>query len=153
MRSLERAQFDAVYCSHNLEHYHRHDAIKVLDGFRHVLKDDGFVEIRVPDLQAVIERVVASGMDLADTLYESRSGPIAVLDVIYGLGREIEKSGQDFYAHKSGFTPKLLQATLERAGFVAVLVFVAPQIYEVRALAFKSAPAPSQLEMLRARFQ
>jgi SAM-dependent methyltransferase len=138
LMSLPASQFDAVYCSHNLEHYYRHDAMKVLDGFRHVLKSDGFAEIRVPDLQAVIARVTASGMDLGDVLYQSLAGPITVLDVIYGLGREIESSGQDFYAHKSGFTPKLLRETLERAGFVAVYVFVAPEIFETRAIALKA---------------
>ena len=42
--------FDAVYCSHNLEHYYRHDVDKVLQGFLHVLKAEGFAEIRVPDI-------------------------------------------------------------------------------------------------------
>ena len=35
---LEPALFDAVYCSHNLEHYYAHDVPKVLAGFAHVLK-------------------------------------------------------------------------------------------------------------------
>jgi len=39
---LEAKQFDAIYCSHNLEHYYRHDVMKVLKGFHHVLKDQGF---------------------------------------------------------------------------------------------------------------
>lgn len=46
---LPPAQFDAVYCSHNLEHYYRHDGVKVLAGFRHVLKEDGLAHIMVPD--------------------------------------------------------------------------------------------------------
>src|SRR5439155_12197788 len=40
--------YDAVYCSNNLEHYYRHDAERVLRGFLHVLKSDGYAEIRVP---------------------------------------------------------------------------------------------------------
>jgi SAM-dependent methyltransferase len=104
--------FDAIYCSHNLEHYYRHDGRKVLAGFRHVLKPDGFAEIRVPDLMSVMRRVVATGMDVDDVLYDSPAGPIAVRDVLYGLGRRIESSGVDFYAHKTGFSQASLGAFL-----------------------------------------
>lgn len=40
--TLPPKQFDAIYCSHNLEHYYRHDIPKVLDGVIHLLKDDVF---------------------------------------------------------------------------------------------------------------
>jgi len=39
---LGAEQFDAIYCSHNLEHYFRHHVPKVLAGFFHVLKPGGF---------------------------------------------------------------------------------------------------------------
>ncbi len=61
LSGLEPGQFDAVYCSHNLEHYYKHDVAKVLKGFLHVLKPNGFAEIRVPDLDSVMRRVVAAG--------------------------------------------------------------------------------------------
>ena len=148
LESLEASQFDAIYCSHNLEHYYRHDGVKVIRGFRHLLKSDGFVEIKVPDLQSVIQRVVESKMDLGDILYESPMGPIAVLDVIYGFAKEIEASGQDYYAHKTGFTAKLLGQTLERAGFAPVYVFTAPDVYETRSLAFMCEPTVLQRKLL-----
>ena len=148
LSKLPAAQFDAIYCSHNLEHYYRHDAMKVLHGFRHVLKREGFVEIRVPDLQSVIQRITAAGMDLDDILYESAQGPIAVLDVFYGLAREIEQSGQDFFAHKTGFTPTLLKSTLQAAGFGFVYVFEMPDIFEARALAFIAEPSTAQARLL-----
>ena len=148
LESLQARQFDAVYCSHNLEHYYRHDVAKVLRGFRHVLKTHGFVEIKVPDLQSVIHRAVESKMELEDVLYESPMGPIAILDVIYGLGKEIEESGQDYYAHKTGFSPNLLYRTLQRAGFAAIFTFVALDGYETRALAFISEPTASQRQLL-----
>lgn len=47
LKTLPAAQYDAVYCSHNLEHYYRHEVLPVLTGFLHVLKDDGFADIRV----------------------------------------------------------------------------------------------------------
>ena len=48
--TLEAGQFDAIYCSHNLEHFYRHDAEKVLRGFVHVLSEEGYAEILVPDV-------------------------------------------------------------------------------------------------------
>jgi hypothetical protein len=75
--------------------------------------------------------------------------PVTVLDVIYGLGKEIESSRQDFYAHKNGFTPKLRQSILERAGFADVRVCVMPPIHEARALAFKTASAAAPRESSR----
>jgi hypothetical protein len=56
--SLGADKYDAIYCSHNLEHYYKHD-----------LQPSGFAEIRVPDLKAVMERFVAANMDIEDVLY------------------------------------------------------------------------------------
>jgi len=148
LTTLEPAQFDAIYCSHNLEHYYRHDAMKVLSGFRHVLKPSGFAEIRVPDIQSVIRHVMNTGMDLGDDLYQSPAGPIAAIDVLYGLGREIEQSGRDYYAHKNGFTPKLLRSMLETAGFASVRIVEIPEIFELRAIAFQSDATQAQLRLL-----
>lgn len=136
--TLESAQFDAVYCSHNLEHYYRHEVQKVLTGFFHVLKDGGFVHIRVPDIQEVMRIAVERNLDIDDPLYESESGPIMVLDVLYGFHAEIEQSGQDFYAHKTGFTQKSLLKALARAGFSKM--YSAAGSLEINALAFKGAP-------------
>jgi SAM-dependent methyltransferase len=147
LSSLGAAQFDAVYCSHNLEHYYRHDAAKVLAGFLHVLRLDGFAFIMVPDLQAVIGSVVTNGMDLDDILFHSTAGPISVLDVVYGFGREIETSGNDYYAHRSGFTPTLLRRTLENAGFARVFVNCPDSSFEVQAIAFKTEPTAVQREL------
>ena len=136
MSQLDTDIFDAVYCSHNLEHYHHHDVQRVLRGFLHVLKAGGFAHIRVPDMEAVMRAVVTNGLDIEDTLYQSPAGPISVLDVIYGYGRQIEESGQDFYAHKTGFTAKSLEKALIKAGFVHV--YVATSDLEISAIAFKN---------------
>lgn len=145
---LSPAQFDAVYCSHNLEHYFRHDALKVLQGFLHVLKADGFAEIRVPDMRAVIQHMARTGMDLDDALYQSPAGPITAHDVWYGYGRQIEASGVDFYAHKCGFTAQSLTQILGRAGFAHTFVVESPQHFEIRALAFKQPPEAGQKALL-----
>ena len=145
---LNAAQFDAVYCSHNLEHYFQHDAAKVLAGFMHVLKADGFAEIRVPDMKAVIQHVASTGMDLDDMLYQSSAGPITAHDVIYGWGKQIESSGVDFYAHKCGFTAESLIRILSAAGFQRLFVMEVAKEFEVRALAFKQDPNEDQVAML-----
>lgn len=147
-RQLPAEQYDAVYCSHNLEHYYPHDGARVLRGFIHVLKPDGFAEIRVPDVSQVIKDMMARGLDLEDELYVSPAGPIRALDVIYGWQVEIVRSGQDFYAHKTGFTAKSLTKSLLQAGF-GVVVLVAPiATYELRAIAFKRMPTEATRKLL-----
>lgn len=138
--TLPAAEYDAVYCSHNLEHYYRHEVPAVLAGFAHVLKPDGFAHIRVPDVAEVMRIVVREGMDIDDDLYESANGPITVNDVIFGWGREIERTGNDFYAHKTGFTPKSLVLALTRSGFAHVVIKPGP--LEIVAYAFTQPPGP-----------
>ena len=139
LTKLEAGGYDAIYCAHNLEHYYAHDVPKVLKGFRHVLKLGGFAHIVVPDLQELFTSVVERKLDIDDVLYISGDGPIRVRDVIYGLGEEIERSGQDYYAHKNGFTHKSLHAALAAAGFDPI--FLRTGNLEVQALAFTGRPA------------
>src|SRR5262245_43868689 len=91
LATLDGAQFDAIYCSHNLEHYYRHDVRVVLTGFLHVLKDGGFAHIRVPDVHEVMRLTIERGLDIDDVLYQSPAGPIMVADVLYGYSVEIER--------------------------------------------------------------
>lgn len=149
-RELDRlpaASFDSVYCSHNLEHYYQHDVARVLAGFQHVLKDEGFVFVRVPDIVVLMRVVVEQGLDITDILYQSNAGPITVRDVIYGYGREIERSGNDFFAHKTGFTEKSLLEVLHAAGFPHV--FTRYGFLEVTAFAFKNAPTAHAVGLLK----
>jgi SAM-dependent methyltransferase len=149
LSQLESAQFDAVYCSHNLEHYHKHDGARVLRGFVHVLKPDGFAQIRVPDLRSVFQKFVAGNMDLEDDLYVSPAGPITVRDVIYGWGTKIEQSGEDFFAHKTGFTATTLRAELKSAGFSRVVTVEDDKRFEIAALAFKAEPTQFHRDLLK----
>jgi len=138
LTSLKANQFNAVYCSHNLEHYFRHDVPKVLTGFLHVLKDNGFAQIRVPDIAEVMRLTIERGLDVEDVLYQSPAGPIMVLDVLWGYSVEIERSGQEFYAHKTGFTQKSLLAALYKCGFSEV--YSKTGNLEIDAVAFKGLP-------------
>jgi SAM-dependent methyltransferase len=147
LADLPGSTYDSVYCSHNLEHYYRHDVAKVLAGFVHIVKDDGFVFIRVPDLGEVMRTVVERKLDIDDVLYQSGAGPIAVSDVIYGYGVEIQRSGNDFFAHKTGFTQKSLTAVLLAAGFR--FVFSGVGDFEVAAFAFLNEPTMEAKQLLK----
>ena len=135
---LDAGQFDAIYCAHNLEHYYKHEVPRVLAGFLHVLKAQGFAHIIVPDVAEVMRLALERSLDLEDALYTSPAGPISVHDVIYGYTPEIQASGNHFYAHKTGFSPKSLLKVVEAAGFAKV--FHTTGNYEVHVLAFKSLP-------------
>ncbi len=142
--------FDAIYCSHNLEHYHAHEVAQVLAGFLHMLKPDGFAEIRVPDLEAVARIWVERGMDIEDTLYTSPMGPVRLRDVFYGYGPQIERSGQDFYAHRTGFTQRSLAGALTAAGFHTI-VRRPGRAFELHVAAFRAAPGTRQRATLGLR--
>ncbi|MBF0358333.1 MAG: class I SAM-dependent methyltransferase [Magnetococcales bacterium] len=146
LSTLNGPKFDSVFCSHNLEHYYHHEVKKVLAGFLHVMADDGFAFIVVPDLEDLMATVAEKKLDLDDVLYESRVGPIMVRDLIFGYGKEIEASGQDFYAHKTGFTRKSLVKVLKEAGFHSIYSTNANM--EIVAYAFKNRPTDYALELL-----
>lgn len=146
--TLPPRQYDAVYCSHNLEHYYAHDVSKVLKGFKLILKKDGFVYLRVPDLLSVVTIMVEKRMDVDDILYHAPSGPIRIGDVLYGFQHQIKMSGNDFFAHKTGFTEKKLRNVLSQNGFPFVFAEAHAQFYEIVAVAFIQKPTPWQIELL-----
>jgi ubiquinone/menaquinone biosynthesis C-methylase UbiE len=145
MNTLPAATYDAVYCSHNLEHYYLHDAKKVLAGFKHVLKPEGHAYIQVPDLQQLMQQVVAAKLDMLDVLYQSPMGPIRVCDVLYGHQGKIEDSGEEYFAHKMGYMPASLRALLLAAGFAVVAMSVSD--LNVTAIAFLQQPTAQQMNM------
>lgn len=146
LMGLPANEYDAVYCAHNLEHYYSHDVPKVLKGFLHVLKEHGFAEICVPDIDALMKTVVQEAMDIDDFLYQSPMGPITVKDLIYGHTVEIERSANDFFAHKTGFTSRSLHKVLNKCGFP--YVFLGIVNFEIRAVAFEHRPTEDIRDLL-----
>jgi predicted SAM-dependent methyltransferase len=138
LTTLPAAWADAVYCSHNLEHYYPHDAAKVVDGFAHVVKDDGFVELRLPDLAAVMRFVVQNNLDPDSQLYVSGAGPVLVRDVIYGYNPIIKEQGSDFFAHKNGYSASSLRRLFSGRGFVVNAI--ATHGFDLYAYFFKQRP-------------
>ena len=148
LHELPAAAFDAVYCSHNLEHYYAHEVPRVLAGFAHVLKEEGFVELRVPDLEAVMAATVGRSLDVEDALYVSPAGKISVRDVLYGFGTEIAR-GNEHYAHKTGFTARSLARLLSAAGFGHVYPLAELGVFEMHVAAFRRPPDETVRSLLR----
>jgi len=143
---LPPRQYDAIYCSHNLEHYYKHDVLKVLKGFRMVLKKNGFALIKVPDMHEVMRRVISENLDIDDVLYHTSHAPIHVSDVIYGWQKQIANSGNDYFAHKTGFTRRSLERILKENGFP--YVFSVEENLEIASLAFMQQPDEMLLAQL-----
>jgi predicted SAM-dependent methyltransferase len=145
MGKLKASSFDAVYCSHNLEHFYRHDVPVVLSGFHHVLKQDGFAQIAVPDVMALMREVVEGKRDVMDTWYRAPSGPISFHDVLYGWNQAME-AGNIFYSHKCGFSEKSLGEALREAGFTSI--YTSSDGMSLHAYAFKRRPTEARRRTL-----
>ena len=114
MSAVETGSVDAIYSSHNIEHVFPHEVPIVLREFHRVLNDDGMVVLLCPDLQSVCEAVVDD--KLLQPLYESAEGPISPIDILYGHRPAIAR-GNEYMAHKGGFTYSVLNDAFIEAGF------------------------------------
>lgn len=141
--TLPKGKFDAVFCSHTLEHFYKHEHSEVLSGFHHVLRQDGFAHIIVPNVDMIIEHL-AGGKDIDDAWYHIQSGPITYHEALYGWNQALAR-GNTFYAHKSGFTKKALGNALGEAGFASAVIDtdLGGNLF---AYAFKKNPTPRKLK-------
>jgi SAM-dependent methyltransferase len=136
LENIKAESFDGVWASHVLEHVFEYKVPKVLEGIKHVLKEDGFLFIKVPDLKAVMREIVENDISLSDVLYTSYGNlKVRPIDILYGHKDEVQKL-QCLQSHKTGFDSDLLTKTLTEAGFSQVLIN--EQCWEVRAFAFKT---------------
>ena len=105
-------QFDALYCSHALEHLHYSDVGKALSEFYRVLVPGGVALVFVPNIEWV--------RPTDDVLYVSPGGPVSGLDLIYGM-RSLSKENP-YMMHKTGFVPESFESMLKTAGFSQVTI-------------------------------
>lgn len=115
-------QYDAVYISHTLEHFYKHEVPIVLNNSYNALKEDGRIEICSPDLKDLILKFANSSLDIDDVYYRTGEGfPVTFHDVIYGWSIAMS-NGNLFYAHKCGFTPLSMSIALNNANFKDVVI-------------------------------
>lgn len=114
LSAVETESVDAVWNSHALEHLFAHEVPVALKEFHRVLRPGGHVLMRMPDLQRVAECILRVGP--LGVAYDSPSGPITPLDMLYGHGRSIA-AGEHGMQHKTGFTGDSIVALLKAAGF------------------------------------
>lgn len=117
MHPVASNSVDAIWSSHNLEHLHRHEVPVALAEFRRVLRPGGEMLLTLPDLQRIAELVAKDGLE--DEAYSSPAGPITPLDMIYGHTPSLAR-GNDYMAHRTGFTARTLRQLLLEAGFAGV---------------------------------
>ena len=146
MSLVATGSVDALFSSHNIEHLYPHEVPQALSEFKRVLSPDGFVVITCPDLQSVAALVAEDR--LTEPAYVSPAGPIAPLDILYGH-RPAMAAGNLYMAHRCGFTQKVLQATLQAAGFahVATMRRAAPA-FDLWAAASKSKRSEDEMRAL-----
>ena len=117
MEGVESKSMDAIYSSHNIEHLYPHEVKLAFQEFFRVLKDGGFVMVTCPDLQSICELVAED--KLLEPAYNSVSGPIAPIDMLFGFRPSIA-AGNLHMSHRTGFTQKSLADTFRGLGFESV---------------------------------
>jgi predicted O-linked N-acetylglucosamine transferase (SPINDLY family) len=117
LSAVEDASVDAVLAADYIEHLYPHEVLTALAEFRRVLKPDGFLLLRCPDLQAVCALVLED--KLLEPVAQSSAGPLTPFDMLYG-SRQAVAQGNLAMAHRSGFTEKVLTGTLQASGFATV---------------------------------
>jgi len=143
-----KEKYDAVYCSHTLEHIPRQETGAIFRGFAHVLKPDGFLLVRVPDVVAAIR-----DMDSKDKEFHQQPFPesendilraVTYHDIVYGSDHLIK--GNPHQQHLQAFTIKSLQWGLDYVGFRHF--FAQEDNLEIQLVAFKNPPTEEIISLL-----
>jgi SAM-dependent methyltransferase len=149
MKLVETGSVDAVYSSHNIEHIYPYQVPIALREFYRVLKEDGMVVITCPDLQSVCEAVVQD--KLLEPLYESDIGPISPIDILYGH-RGFIAQGNEYMAHKGGFTYSVLDKAFYETGFKIRYGGKRPAAWDLFIVAFKQEKSDEEIKKIALQF-
>ena len=135
MSAVETASIDALFSSHNIEHLFAHEVPLALSEFNRVLAPNGFAVITCPDVTSVCQAVVDG--KLLDPLYESPAGPISAIDILWGHRAAIA-DGNQFMAHKCGFTISVLKELMFQAGFKTTIGGARPSAFDLWVIGLKA---------------
>lgn len=117
LKEIESESVDSVWACHVVEHCYYHDLPKVFGSLMRVIKNDGFVVVRVPDIGSIADLIKE---DILQPIYDSECGPIRALDMIYGHAGFVEKWGPGM-CHRTGFTVKSMGQILNSLGINAMV--------------------------------
>ena len=143
MSSVKSSSIDAIHSAFNIDHIHPYEVPIALKEFYRVLKNDGFVVVRCPDIQSICVAIAED--KLLDTLYDSPSGPIAPIDIIFGNRKEISE-GNKFMAKKGGFTYSFLDTVFFESGFKTRVGGKRPEVWELILVAFKQEKSNKEIQ-------
>mgnify|MGYP006117608405 FL=1 len=135
LSNIKNNFYDSIFSSHSIEHVFAHEVNQVLKGFLNVLNKSGFLVITCPDIKSISKLIMED--KVSEAAYESEAGPINPIDMLWGHSESI-KNGNEFMAHKCGFTKKSLMHALTHAGFKSVAGIEAPKYFDLWAVAHKS---------------
>ena len=107
------------------------------------------LRIEIQELQSTCEAIVND--KLLDSLYQSDAGPISPIDILYGLRGSL-KEGNDFMAHKCGFTYSTLLGAFVQAGFKKWIGGRRPETYDLFLIACKGEKSDGELSELAKEF-
>lgn len=96
---INNNKLDEIYISHTLEHFKRHELLKILLEWNRILKNDGTLRISVPDFEKVITR------------YLKTHNLSEILGLVNGGQRD------NFDIHYAIFDINILTEILEACGF------------------------------------
>ena len=116
MLHLKAKEYSVIWSSHCLEHFTSIEIPKVLEGFRHVLKDDGLVVITVPDVRKLFCNMLRNSHYLLDVAYMAGEMPVTYADILYG-SEAILRAGHPYFKHNYGFDLKSLVQVMSQNGF------------------------------------
>ena len=102
---FKECSFKIILCCHVIEHFYKTDAIEVIGKCYSLLKPGGILVMEAPCILGCYSYYVEKFKDVS-----------RFIDFIYGGEDNRLKYGND-YAHKSGWTGKLMAEEMEKIGF------------------------------------
>lgn len=108
--NLPDNHYDLVASRHSFEHVGRWEQELLWAECFRICKPGGSLEVIVPSMEWAAAKIVEGEIDTH------------VLSVLYGAQEQDEEIGRAFNVHYFGYTPKIITALAEHAGFVDVQV-------------------------------
>ena len=78
---VEDGSFDAIWCSHCIEHLHDHEVLPALREFRRILTNTGFAIVSCPNLDAIARTPRFGGHQVGRLSFPGRSDPASGHDL------------------------------------------------------------------------